>query len=490
MAPLLTVWLAALGALIVGGLMGWLMGTRRASAFEALLREQTADLTEVQNTAKYSQARLEDAIRELGQQSVRASQAESLRDALECARTEKSKLESQLAASAATAQAKADAVAQQIAQLTALRTDTETKFAELAQAALNSGAQNFLMLANQSFEKQAQSNVAQLEQKKLELDGLLSPLKETLSRYELKLGEVEKERADAYGGLRALVADMKNNHDKVTDQTSRLANALRGSAKMRGNWGEQQLRNVLEKAGLSAFSDFRTEVSVDTEEGRLRPDVIVRLPGGRELVIDAKVSLAAYQASTETDDETAKDVALKAHAKAMRQRAEELGRKAYWDKFASTADYVIMFVPGEHFVNAAMDVDPELWDHAFSRGVLIASPTNLIALARTVAQSWQQARMSEDATKIAELAKDLFKRLATMGDKVVLVGKRLQLAVEGYNEFVGSLEASVMPQARKFRDMEIGSAEKQLPEIESLSAQVRTPVPGRDLLLTSETQDR
>ncbi len=487
MTPTLLLILVALIASLIGGLIGWLVGGRRSTMLSALLHEQTEDLAQQQIEGKQTQAKFEAAIRDLAQQSDRASQAEGLRTALDAARSEKSALESKLAALSATTEARAQAVAEQMAQLTSLRADTEIKFAELAQTALNTGAKNFLTLANENFAKHAQDSAAQHDQKRIELDGLLTPLKETLNRYETKLVEVEKERADAYGGLRELVTEMKAGHAKVSDQTNRLANALRGSAKMRGNWGEQQLRNVLEKAGLSAFSDFRTEVSIDTEEGRLRPDVVVRLPGGRELVIDAKVSLSAYQASTETDDDDAKLMHMTGHAKAMRLRAEELGRKSYWDKFASTADYVIMFVPGEHFVNAAMETDPELWDHAFSRGVLIASPTNLIALARTVAQSWQQANMNDDAAKIAELAKDLFKRLAVMGDKVVTVGKRLQLAVDGYNEFVGSLEGSVMPQARKFRDMEIGTSEKPLAELEALTVQVRQPVPGRDLLLTQET---
>jgi DNA recombination protein RmuC len=481
--------LVAFVALLLGGLIGWLVGGRRSATLDALLREQTEDLTQAQADGKLIQAKFETAIRELAQQSDRAAQADSLRVALDTARSEKSALNSQLAALAATSEARAQSVAEQMAQLTSLRADTEVKFAELAQTALNAGAKNFLTLANETFEKHALGSAAQLDQKRLELDGLLTPLKETLTRYETKLVEVEKERADAYGGLRELVTEMKAGHAKVSDQTNRLANALRGSAKMRGNWGEQQLRNVLEKAGLSALSDFRTEVSVDTEDGRLRPDVVVRLPGGHELVIDAKVSLAAYQASTETDDDTEKLAHMSGHAKAMRLRAKDLGSKAYMDQFSSPVDLVIMFVPGEHFVNAAMEVDPELWEYAFSRGVLIASPTNLIALARTVAQSWNQARMNDDAAKIAELAKDLFKRLAVMGDKVVTVGKRLQLAVDGYNEFVGSLEGSVMPQARKFRDMEIGTSEKPMVELESLAVHVRQPVPGRDLLLSAEPNE-
>ncbi len=487
MTPTLIIGLAAIAACALGGLIGWLIARQPVRALEALLAEQTSDLATAQADAKAVQARFETAIRDLAQMSDRASQADNLRRGLDVALQEKAALDVQLASLTATAAARAEAIAEQLAQLTALRADTEQKFAQLAQTALTANAQNFLVLADERHQRHVQDNAAQLDQKKQELDGLLAPLRETLVRYETKLGAIEKDRTDAYGGLRELVAAMKVDQEKVTTHTSRLANALRGSAKMRGNWGEQQLRNVLEKAGLSAFADFRTEVSIDTEEGRLRPDVVVRLPGGRELVIDAKVSLASYQASTETDDEAEKSAHMVSHAKAMRLRAEELGKKAYWERFASTADYVVMFVPGEHFVHAAMEQDPELWDHAFSRGVLIASPTNLIALARTVAQSWQHARMTDDAAKIAELAKELFKRLATMGDKVVAVGKRLQLAVDGYNEFVGTLEGSVMPQARKFRDLEVVSADKPLAELELLPAQVRLPVAGRDLVLERAT---
>ncbi len=487
MTTFTTVISVAVIAIFVGGLLGWFLGGQRAITLTALLREQTEELSQLKTDSKLVHDKFLRAITDLAHQSERAAQVDVLRTQLEIAHTEKSSLEVKLATLNATSQSRAQSVAEQIEQLTILRAETETKFGELAQTALNEGAKNFLTLANETFEKHSLGTAAQFDQKRVELAGILTPLKETLARYETKLVEVEKDRADAYGGLRELVTEMKAGHAKVSEQTGRLANALRGSAKMRGNWGEQQLRNVLEKAGLSEFSDFRTEVSIDTEEGRQRPDVVVRLPGGRELVIDAKVSLAAYQASTETDDDGEKLGHMTSHARAMRLRAEELGRKSYWDKFASTADYVVMFVPGEHFVNAAMEADPELWDHAFSRGVLIASPINLIALARTVAQSWQQATISEEANKIAELAKDLYKRLSSMGDKISTVGKRLTVAVDGYNDFVASMEGSVMPGARKFRDMGIGSSEKPLLEIEALGVKTRNLVRGRDLLLSSDS---
>jgi DNA recombination protein RmuC len=388
----------------------------------------------------------------------------------------------------ATLEAQDKAAAGQISQLQQLREETEQKFGTLAATALRSSEQAFLRLANETFEKHREGNKAELETKRQELDALVAPLRETLVRYEEKLGAVEKERADAYGGLREMVEQMRIGQDKVQSETARLANALKGSAKMRGNWGELQLRNVLEKAGLSQHVDFRTEVSVETDDGRRRPDAIVRMPGGRNLIIDAKASLSAYQAATDTDDDVLKRGHLLEHARAMKLRAVELGDKKYQREFSDTADFVIMFVPGDHFVHAAMEQDPDLWEDAFARGVIIASPIHLIALARTVAQAWRQEKMAEDAVRVANLARELYKRMTTLGGKIQDVGKRLGSAVEAYNGMVGSLESSVLPHARKFTELNVEGAEKPLLELQPIETLVRTPG-GRDLQLAAQPDE-
>lgn len=217
---------------------------------------------------------------------------------------------------------------------------------------------------------------------------------------------------------------MREGTERVSSEAAKLVNALRNAPKARGRWGEQQLRNVLESCGLSEHADFQTEVSVaDGEGGRLRPDVVVKVPGGQSLVIDAKVSLNAYQDAFGAVDEAEKTAHLAAHAAAMKAHVNTLSAKAYWNQFDDTPDYVVMFVPGEHFLAAALDHDAELWDYAFDRKVLLATPTNLIAIARTVAAVWRQEKLAGQAREIAALGKELYARMATMGGHIARVGK-------------------------------------------------------------------
>jgi DNA recombination protein RmuC len=450
LSPLFVV--ACLLALCLGALVGWLVAARRTAAADARGAQSEKALGETLRELDQLRPKFQQAIIEVATYAERDKAHEG-----------------------------------QIVKLQALRAETEQKFAALAETALRANEQTFLRLANETFEKHREGNRAELEAKRQELDALVAPLKETLVRYEEKLGLIEKERADAYGGLREMVEQMRVGQDRVSTETSRLSNALKGSAKMRGNWGEQQLRNVLEKAGLSTYADFQTEVSIDTEDGRRRPDVVISLPGGRKLIIDAKASLAAYQASTETEDDGERRSHLVAHARAMKLRSMELADKKYQAEFSSAADFVVMFVPGEHFVHAALEQDPDLWDDAFSRGVLIATPTNLIALARTVAQSWRQEKMNEDARVVADLARELYKRMVTLGGKVQDVGKRLGSAVDAYNAMVGSLEGSVLPQARKFTELGVEGAEKSLADLQPVDMLVRQPA-GRDLRLVTSSE--
>ena len=284
------------------------------------------------------------------------------------------------------------------------------------------------------------------------------------------LKEVEKSRVDQYAGLREAVQLLNAGHTQVRDETRNLVNALRSSPKARGRWGEQSLKNVLEQAGLSPYADFQTEVSVDTQDGRLRPDVIVRLPGGRKLIIDAKCSLNAFLDANDEVDDVQRAAHLKAHAASIRNHAQSLGSKDYWEQFGDAADYVVMYIPGEHFLTAALEQDDNLWSWAFERRVLLATPTNLVAIARTVSSVWRQEKIAEEAAEIARLGKELHSRLATMGGHVARMGRNLELATGAYNAFVGSLESQVMTQAKRFETLEVAGGTKEiepLPVIES-----------------------
>jgi DNA recombination protein RmuC len=256
----------------------------------------------------------------------------------------------------------------------------------------------------------------------------------------------------------------------VQTEAARLVNSLRNAPKARGRWGEQQLRNVLESCGLAERTDFLMELSVDTEDGRLRPDAVVKVPGGRSLVIDAKVSLNAYQDAFGADDDDARRIALTAHCASMKAHIDGLSRKAYWDQFADAPDYVIMFVPGEHFLSAALEHDAKLWDYAFEKRVLLATPTNLVAIARTVASVWRQEGLAQEARQIGQLGKELYDRLAVSAEHLKRVGSGLSSAVGHYNKFVGSFERNVLSTGRKFAALNIETGKRELETIDEIEA--------------------
>lgn len=354
----------------------------------------------------------------------------------------------------------------ELATLKAETTGLESRFAELAGRILGETQKNFLDRADQRFAQAGESNEAKMK-------ALLAPVQETLKRYEEGLTNVEKERVGSYQALREAVTLLHAGHTQVRDETAKLVNALRASPKARGRWGEQSLKNVLEQAGLSQHADFQMEVSVTTDDGRLRPDVIVRLPGGRKLVIDAKCSLNAFLDASEAHDDVTRTAHLKAHAAAIRNHAQQLGSKNYWEQFGDAADYVILYIPGEHFLTAALEQDDGLWEWAFERRVLLATPTNLVAIARTVASVWRQERLAEEAAEIARLGKELHSRLATMGSHIAKVGRNLEQASGAYNAMVGSLESQVMTQAKRFEALEVSSGAKEIEPLPMVETAIR-----------------
>lgn len=338
---------------------------------------------------------------------------------------------------------------QQIESLKEAKESLSAQFHEIASKLLGDARKTFLEQAGEKFTQ------------------AVTPVETLLKAYQEKLRVIEKERVDHYAGLREAVDMVRTGQGQVRDEARRLATALTSSPKQRGRWGEQGLKNVLEQAGLSPYADFQTEVSVETDDGRLRPDVIVRLPGGRQLVIDAKCSLNAYlDACDEVDDEK-RESCMQAHVASIRNHTQQLGSKAYWAQFGGSADYVIMYIPGEHFLSAALEQDakdakknngPTLWDWAFERKVLLATPTNLVAIAKTVASIWRQELLAEAAAQIASLGKELHSRLATMNEHMTRVGKNLSTANNAYNQMVGSFESQVLTQAKRFETLGAGSA--------------------------------
>lgn len=463
MDPLLIV---ALLAVVVAGLavlafrLSAQLRVAETSLAGAAERASQADLVRMQLnevTAERDRAREEAATLR-----PQAERCPKLEDELAALRIEKEALAAAKSAYERGEAERAQAFEAQLAQVKELEVKLEAKFGDLAGKALETAHDAFLKRASERLTHEGQQNEAKIK-------ALIAPVETTLKRYEEKLSAVEKERVDQYAGLREAVQTLHIGHTAVRDETARLVNALRSSPKARGRWGEQSLKNVLEQAGLSTFADFATEVSVDTDEGRLRPDVVVRLPGGRKLIIDAKCSLNAFLDANDATDDEARKRHLAAHAKSIQNHAQQLGSKNYWAQFGDAADYVVMYIPGEHFLTAALEQDDGLWEWAFERKVLLATPTNLVAIARTVASVWRQEKLAEQAAEIAALGKELHSRLATMGGHVARLGRNLELANGAYNSFVGSLESQVLSQAKRFELLEVSGPKEieALPVIES-----------------------
>ena len=467
----------ALGAAAIALLIGWLAWGRPLGLLRAECDGIRADRD--RRLDQHSQA-----VAALKAAEERASQLEPLRHELAEVRTDRGRLAEKLAALEAAQSEREQAFEAQLVQIREMREQLTQQFEQLAGAALRQSQAQFLEVANETFAKHRQAAGEGLEKNKAELAQLIEPMRDQLKRYEEGLRQVETARTEAYGALQGQIVALREGQQQVRTETAKLVNALRTSPKMRGRWGEQQLRNVLELAGLSEHADFRTEVSVDVDDGKLRPDVVINLPGGRVLVVDAKCSFNAYLDAVDAVEDGVRLGHLSAHARALKTHAEQLGRKAYWGEFRDAIDFVVMFIPGENFLAAALEHDPELWEYAFGRQVLMATPTNLIALARTVAQVWRQEKLADEARRIGELARELYKRMTVMGDHVVRVGNGLEGAVKSYNEFVGSLEHSVLPQARRFLDLNVDGGKRDLKMLEPVEIAVREPVKGRDLSFT------
>ena len=361
----------------------------------------------------------------------------------------------------ATLRANAENFDRQIELMKEAREELLTQFRATGGELLSRAQKEFIATAAERFGNAEESN-------KKAVASLLKPVSDRLQSYELKVEALEAKRADAFGQLTGLIEGMRAGQEEVRREAQRLGNSLTNAPKARGRWGERALQNVLEQCGLAEHTDFHLEQSMDTDGGRLRPDAIINVPGQKKLVIDAKVSLNAYQAAFEADNDDDRKRHLDLHAKSMRNHVQQLGAKSYQSQFEEAPDYVVMFVPGEHFVAAALEADPELWDFAFKNGVLLATPTNLVAIARTVAQVWRQDRMASEAAEIGRMGAELYDRLRVASEHMKRVGSGLESAVTNYNKFVGSFERNVLTSGRRMAEkgLEISKEIEDVPLIE------------------------
>ena len=353
-------------------------------------------------------------------------------------------------------------------QLLATGDALRQQFEQLAGATLQKSQQQFLEVASQTFEAHKTKAEAGLEQNKAELKALLTPVAETLKRYAERLGQVEAARVEGYGKLTQLLDQVAKGQDRVSGETLKLATALRSSGKVAGRWGEEQCRNVLELAGLVEGVDFTAQTSVEGDAGRQRPDFTVTLPGARKLVIDVKCSLDSFYAATECEGDDERVRHLKAHAAAVRAHASGLASKSYEKSVEGAVDFVVLFVPGENFLAAAIEQDRLLMNDFMAKRLVLAGPINLIAVARTVAAMRDQARLAKQAADIAKLGRDLYDSLRIMGGNIAGVQKSLDGAVGHWNKLVGQLDSRVMVRARRFDQLGATTGLESIPDIRSI----------------------
>lgn len=359
-----------------------------------------------------------------------------------------------------------------VQELTQMGAALEKRFVGLASEALGKNSESFLKLVSERFDKHSQAAREDLEKRRAAIETLIKPLGENLSRFESKVDAIEKAREGAYRAITEQVKTLAEGQTGLRSETSRLVQALR-RPQTRGRWGEYQLRNVLEMAGMTEHVDFVEQPTIAGEDGRLRPDVIIRLPGGKSIIVDAKTPLDAYLNAVEADDEESRKQLVADHARQVRDHVRALASREYWKALPETPDFVVMFVPGEAIFAAAIESDPGLFESAARDRVLISTPTTLIALVKAVAYGWQQESLAENAQAVAANARELYGRIGKFGEHIGEVGRALRRAVERYNQGVGSLEGRVLPTARKFESLNVLSAGSSIPPLEPVEHDIR-----------------
>jgi DNA recombination protein RmuC len=348
-------------------------------------------------------------------------------------------------------------------------------FAQLSSEALRTNTEQFLTIAESKLKEASDTAKGELGQRQEAISQLLDPLKDLLGRYESGLRQMELERKGAYTGLTEQVKQLASSQDQLKKETQNLVTALR-APQTRGRWGEMQLRRVVEMAGMVNHCDFDVQVTTSGEDGRLRPDMVVHLPGGAHVVVDAKVPLDAFLRATEAEDEETRQAALVAHARQLRTHVDQLSKREYWRQFDPSPDYVVAFVPGDPLLSAAFEQDGTLIEHAMANRVLITTPTTLIALLRAFAQGWRDEAMAENARLVKDLGTELYDRLRVLGGHFAKMHRSLSGTVEAFNDAVGSLESRVLVTARRFPDLSVvGHDAKEVAELRPITSTPRLP---------------
>lgn len=435
----------SLTALAVGIALGWFAAARqtgKAGAMSELLRLQLTEVTAERDSER-----------------DRANQADVKR---------------------ATLEADARSFDVRMNEIVKAKEELGRQFNEIGSKLLGEAQKTFLERANQRFEEAGKHNQEKLK-------SVLQPVEATLTRYEANLREMEKTRTGAYEGLKEQILLMREGQERVASEANRLRTTLRSSSGSVGRWGEEQCRNVLERAGLQEGIDFEEQISADEHGDRTRPDFIVSLSGGRKLIIDVKCSLDSYFGAVEAQDDASRDLLLNEHAKAIRAHAQGLTRRTYQDRFGGSLSFVVMFIPGENFLHAAIQLDRQLLSWGQDKNVIIVGPTNLVSLALTVASLRGQEKMQARAEEIAKVGRRLYDNLATLGKNSHAMGRSIKSMIGTWNQLVGTLDGNLLSSARKFDDLGLGKASADIGELEPLDGLVREP--QRLLFAGEEPQD-
>ncbi|MDH5217932.1 MAG: DNA recombination protein RmuC [Gammaproteobacteria bacterium] len=336
-------------------------------------------------------------------------------------------------------------------------------FTALSSQALSKNNETFLNLAQEKLKQFQIHAEGSLEQKEKAIDNLIKPIKEALNKTEQQVHAMERERKEAYGALHKHLNGLAETQQKLHSETRNLVAALK-RPEVRGQWGELTLKRLVELAGMVEHCDFYQQTSVDTDNGKLRPDMIVRLPNHREIVIDIKTPLDAYISAVEAQDDPTRAAELARHARHVRERVRELASKAYWQQFDNAPDFVVLFIPGDQFLSAALDIDHQLLEDAMKNKVILATPTSLVALLRAVAYGWRQETLAANADEIRSVGNEVYTRLAIFVEHLGKVGKSLEQGVHNYNQAVGSFSSRVMPGAKKLSELGV-QGKKEIPDI-------------------------